>query len=323
MVLSKVVVTLQDPFEKAWTLLKYQTSLYSDWGDIGPFPRNPLREKGFFHWEDPIEPRKENTRGPYSINVVNPDLPTINIMDEKGKQAGNVSLMGDQKEQYFDASNKEPIMLQHPATESPSKTLPSDEGFDAYIPDSHIEPEHRGQGLYQKTLLSMLSSPDLWEFSEGLASAGRMRSAYSDRSHSLFAPKYQDIMRTLMHHPTGEPFYSQADLTDSSLRDYFYAPIPVDAGKTGKEMESFGDLRRFDLGGLPIRIYDNQSSFKDWLNQFKGTEKPQTRFDLEIPTSQMYASQINELRDMPVWSADPQRMGTYVMNNFFNPDYWE
>ena len=302
MVLSKVVVTLQDPFEKAWTLLKYQSSLYSDWGEVG----NPLdREKGFFHWEDPIEPRKETTRGPYSINVEDqPTMPTISIMDEKGKRAGNVSLMNDYgpKEQFFYAGNKEPIMLQNPATE--------DEGFSAYLPDSHIEPEHRGQGLYQKTLLSMLSSPDLWEFSEGLASPGRMRSAYSDRSHSLFAPKYQDIMRTLMHHPTGEPFYSQADLTDSSLRDYFYAPIPVDAGKTGEEMESFGDLRRFDLGGLPIRFYDNQSEYKDWLKNFRSSEKPQTRFDLEIPTSQMYASQINKLRDMPVWSADPQRMGT-------------
>ena len=87
-----------------------------------------------------------------------------------------------------------------------------------------------------------------------------------------------------------------------------FAPQLV--GKTGKEMESFGDLRRFDLGGLPIRIYDDESDHKDWLKNFRSSEKPQTRFDLEIPTSQMYASQINELRDMPVWSADPQRMGT-------------
>ena len=288
---------MQDPFEKAWTLLKYQSSIYSDWGAR----TDPDREKGFFHWEDPIEPRKETTRGPYSINVEDMEaMPTISIMDEKGKRAGNVSLMNDYgpKEHVFDVRDgKQPILLQHPTTE-----FFDDGGFDSYVPDSHIEPEHRGQGLYQKTLLSMLSSPDLWDFSEGLASVGRMRSPFSDRSHSLFAPKYQDIMRALMHHPTGEPFYSQQELTDSDDRDYFYTPIPVDAGKTGEEMESFGDLRRFDLGGLPIRIYDNQSEYKDWLKNFRSSEKPQTRFDLEINPDRSNFKQINELRDMPVWS---------------------
>jgi len=204
-----------------------------------------------------------------------------------------------------------------------------------YPTGSEVDSEHRGKGLYIRSLLSLLSTPEAMGLSakdvaredvqggfndfpgegrgfnlsdvdpplfnelygqRGLMSPPSRSSGKggSDRSHRLLSERYKKIMDLLGEdiHTYGEG-QSLSNIVDMAERGegmfrthggklkhnllegsfgelrnpdtleelkgprgktFFYDPIPVDVGKNPLEQETFGDLRRFDLAGLPVRV---------------------------------------------------------------------
>ena len=208
-----------------------------------------------------------------------------------------------------------------------------------YPTGSAIDDEHRGKGLYIRSLLSLLSTPEAMGlsakdvaredalmsdapsynlsevdpqlFDELYGQRGLMSppsrtggKGGSDRSHELLSERYKKIMDLLgedlhtygegqtlsniidmaergegmfrshgakLKHNLLEGSISEEDAyrgkkrplvdpeTGEALKDprgktFFYDPISVDVGKNPLERETFGDLRRFDLAGLPVRV---------------------------------------------------------------------
>ena len=201
--------------------------------------------------------------------------------------------------------------------------------FAFYPTGSNIDDEHQGKGLYIRSLLSLLSTPeamglsakdvareqrtgsedefDLSDvdpelFDELYGQRGLMSppdrtggKGGSDRSHQLLSERYKRIMDLLgenIHtYGEGQTLSNIVDMaergegmfgggvggklkhnleegsfgelrnprTKEALKNprgktFFYDPIPVDVGKNPLEQETFGDLRRFDLAGLPVRV---------------------------------------------------------------------
>ena len=198
-----------------------------------------------------------------------------------------------------------------------------------YPVGSKVDDEHKGKGLYIRSLLSLLSTPDAMGLSakdvareqrtgsedeyelkdldpelfnelygtRGLMSPPSRSSGKggSNRSHQLLNEQYKRIMdlpggfdrhtfgegeflsniidmaergegmfgrgvggklkHNLLEGSFGELRYpSLEELKTPRGKTYFYDPIPVDVGKVGDEVNTFGDLRRFDLAGLPVKV---------------------------------------------------------------------
>ncbi len=203
-----------------------------------------------------------------------------------------------------------------------------------YPTGSAIDDEHQGKGLYIRSLLSLLSTPEAMGLSakdvarenkeegfnpqfdnvpdtlrgfklsdvdpqlfneiygqRGLISPPSRTGGKggSDRSHQILSERYKKIMDLLGEdlHTYGEgqtlsnimdmaergegmfsshggklkhnilegPYSDPKDrLKDPRGKIFFYDPISVDIGKNPLERETFGDLRRFDLAGLPVRV---------------------------------------------------------------------
>jgi hypothetical protein len=199
----------------------------------------------------------------------------------------------------------------------------------AYYPTgSGIDDEHQGKGLYIRSLLSLLSTPEAMGLSakdvtreqrtgsedefdlsdvdpelfdelygqRGLISPPERTDGKggSNRSHRLLSERYRKIMDLLgedIHtYGEGQTLSNIVDMAErgegmfgshggklkhnleegsfGELRNprtkeellsprgktFFYDPISVDVGKDPFERETFGDLRRFDLAGLPVRV---------------------------------------------------------------------
>ena len=211
-----------------------------------------------------------------------------------------------------------------------------------YPTGSAIDDEHQGKGLYIRSLLSLLSTPEAMGLSakdvarkdelesdlpsynlsdidpqlfnelyglRGLMSPPSRTGGKggSDRSHQLLSERYKKIMDLLGEdlHTYGEgqtlsniidmaergegmfrshggklkhnilegPYSDPKDrLKDPRGKTFFYDPISVDVGKDPLERETFGDLRRFDLAGLPVRV-------KRQVTPAKRKRLKQTRLD--------------------------------------------
>jgi hypothetical protein len=210
----------------------------------------------------------------------------------------------------------------------------------AYYPTgSGIDDEHQGKGLYIRSLLSLLSTPEAMGLSAKDVAREDMAEGFnpefdnvsdtlrgfnlsdadpelfnelygqrglisppertggkggSDRSHRLLSERYRKIMDLLgedIHtYGEGQTLSNIVDMAErgegmfgshggklkhnleegsfGELRNprtkeellsprgktFFYDPISVDVGKDPFERETFGDLRRFDLAGLPVRV---------------------------------------------------------------------
>jgi len=345
--LSKVVITLRDPFEKAWSLLKEQMTL-NPYGyttgppDISGSKSYPSNYADLMYGEFLEQQRKDKTTPQYKINVTRDDDPYrgerfySNLLADESA-VGNFPMGMESTEELNE-------LIEHPdgASDVVAHTTVPDwgqggpanpAGFfprDAYAPvGSSIAPEHRGKGLYIRSLLSLLSSPSVMgitgQEAEGLNELHGARGLMSmpmrtygkggsQRSHELLNEQYKKIMdlpggpdrhtygegQTLTNiidmAERGEGMFGshggklKHNLMEGSFgelrnpntnehllsplgKTFFYDPIPIDIGKVGDETKTFGDLRRYDLAGLPVRVKESpikprdnttQTRFTDW-----------------------------------------------------------
>jgi len=349
LVLSKVVITLRDPFEKAWSLLKQQMTL-NPYGYTTGLPdisgsksyasiisSYPSNYADLMYGEFLEQQRKDKTTPQYKINVSSFPMGMDSKLLADESAVGNFPMGMESTEELNE-------LIEHPdgASDVVAHTTVPDwgqggpanpAGFfprDAYAPvGSSIAPEHQGKGLYIRSLLSLLSSPSVMgitgQEAEGLNELHGARGLMSvpmrthgkggsHRSHELLNEQYKKIMdlpggpdrhtygegqtltniidmaergegmfgshggklkHNLMEGSFGElrnPNTMEALLRPAG-KTFFYDPIPIDIGKVGDETKTFGDLRRYDLAGLPVRVKEwakeprdntTQTRFTDW-----------------------------------------------------------
>ena len=122
---------------------------------------------------------------------------------------------------------------------------------------SNIDPEHRGQNLYARALMGLLSAGDA-----GAPIVSTERNAMSEGAH-----------RSLMD------MYSRAGGNLESLTGY--EPVSESDAVRYNQIfdDGYGSLRTFDPGGLPVRVIDAP-------NKRSGMDLAQTDledFGLEYP----------------------------------------
>ena len=284
--------------------------LTADGETVGRFPMSPTDTQNL---------RREITRGRGRDVVAHTSMPIDNLITD---YHGNTHFMDS-------------------ATAIPEAAF--------YPTGSSVDHEHQGKGLYIRSLLSLLSTPEAMGLSAkdvAREEAGEQRATGyelsdvdpevfnelygqrglisppsrsggkggSDRSHKLLSEQYKRIMdlpdgnrrhtygegeilsniidmakrgegmfgrgvggklkHNLEEGPFGElrnPRTKEA-LKNPRGKTFFYDPIPVDVGKNPLEEETFGDLRRFDLAGLPVRV-------KRQVTPTKRKRSEQTRLD--------------------------------------------
>jgi hypothetical protein len=287
-----------------------QPYLTADGETVGRFPMSPTDTQNL---------RREITRGRGRDVVAHTSMPIDNLITD---YHGNTHFMDS-------------------ATAVPKAAF--------YPTGSVVDNEHQGKGLYIRSLLSLLSTPEAMGLSAkdvAREEAGEQRATGyelsdvdpelfnelygqrglisppsrsggkggSDRSHKLLSEQYKRIMdlpdgnrrhtygegETLSNiidmAERGEGMFGRGvggklkhNLEEGSFgelrnprtkealknprgKTFFYDPIPVDVGKNPLEEETFGDLRRFDLAGLPVRV-------KRQVTPTKRKRSEQTRLD--------------------------------------------
>ena len=97
-----------------------------------------------------------------------------------------------------------------------------------------------------QTLSNIIDMAERGEGMFGRGAGGRLK-------HNLLEGSFGELRnprtKRALKHPGGKTF--------------FYDPISIDAGKVGDETETFGDLRRYDLAGLPVKVKDISPSMKN------------------------------------------------------------
>ena len=242
---------MMNPFEHAWTLLKAR-KVWTPEGFI-PASQQTLHgtSVGQHGWRGDTKPSRTNTGLNYYVTVPREDL-------REGSDRRYAIRRGDTNEIVGDF---------------PMTPIYEDGRIIGHKPKiANVGEEHRGQNLYARALLSLLSAP---EAGTPVVSSKRNRSSQ---------PAHKKLMSMYESHP-----HSSVQLTPSAAERYAFQRDMFDEQgnlknqglpRSGAEDitsktpighsdeiiyhplddEGYGSLRQFDPGGLPLRVIDLPSN---------------------------------------------------------------
>jgi len=213
------------PFEQAWRLLKARE--YNVGGRMVPDTQTTLTGQSIAERAFRLEPRyvsqapKQYTGLDYHVTIPKQDLANPLYSRRYAIRQGDTDeIVGS---------------LPMNPTYTSDRELGESRVTGDYKPSySNIDPEHRGQNLYARALMGLLSAGDA-----GAPIVSTERNAMSEGAH-----------RSLMD------MYSRAGGNLESLTGYEPAS-ESDAIRYNQIFDDgYGSLRTFDPGGLPVRVID-------------------------------------------------------------------
>ena len=219
------------PFEQAWTLLKARKV----WTPKGFIPASQQTLDGVSVADHKpyggTKPSRTNTGLDYHVTVPRKDL-------REGSDRRYAIRRGDTNEIVGDF---------------PMTPIYEDGRIIGHKPMmANVEQEHRGQNLYARALMSLLSAPEA-----GTPVVSNKRNMNSQHAHAKLMGMYQphphsSVQLTPTYGGDGDQY---EDITSrrpiGQSDEIIYHPL---------EDEGYGSLRQFDPGGLPLRVIDLPSN---------------------------------------------------------------
>ena len=232
------------PFEQAWTLLKGRQVYINDEIGFVPVSQQTLHgesvaERGDIARNQNIFPerRKTNTGLDYHVTVPREDLREDSNRRYAIRRGDTNEIVGD----------------------FPMTPIHEDGRTIGHKPMmTNVEEEHRGQNLYARALMSLLSAPEA-----GTPVVSNRRNMSSQHAHAKLMGMYQP-------HPHSSvqltPTYGGDGDQYEDINRWFRWPSERPIGQSDEIIyhpladEGYGSLRSRDPGGLPLRVIDLPSN---------------------------------------------------------------